>query len=616
MESINNKKTKFTYKGVMSVILIFLIIAVILFLERSGINYNTNAHKLNVLSNKDMPTMAEVSKSLSVETLLIWDSNNPNSRMAYNLFDEILNDMKIGCNKVDLAISAIPDLNDYSTLIVALSDLTILGNNVLELCDWTHNGGQVLFAMPLEKTIYTSVIERNLGIIASSYKNTVVDSIYIEEGFMIGGGRSFNILNGFDSAWTVQLSPEETQVYMTTDNEKKLPLIWKKDYGNGNFVVVNFGLYEKNFRGFYSSALSLLSDVSIYPVINGSVFYLDDFPSQIPNGNSEYILRDYNTSIRDFYMNIWWPDMMSIAEKYNIRYTGLAIECYDDSVDGTTQVTYDKGIFTTFGNMLLRQGGEIGYHGYNHQPLCLDNCDYKGIYNYKTWHSTEAMKTAFDDLIELCNELFPDVEMTVYVPPSNLLSKEGKEFIINEYPNIKTLSGIYFIDDYLDFSYVQEFGITPEGVVEQPRIISGCVLTDFMEVALISELNMHYVNSHFTHPDDALDIDRGAEMGWEKLKENFDNYLDYLYTSAPSIRNFTASEMSAAIQRFVAVKINKKVSDDKMTVKIDNFYDDAQFFVRFNDAIPDKVMGGKLTHLTGDLYLLSAKSDYICIYFK
>ena len=56
--------------------------------------------------------------------------------------------------------------------------------------------------------------------------------------------------------------------------------------------------------------------------------------------------------------------MMNLSDKYGVKYTGLAIECYDDAIDGTTDATPDTGTFLNFGNMLLRKGGEIGYHGY------------------------------------------------------------------------------------------------------------------------------------------------------------------------------------------------------------------------------------------------------------
>ena len=57
----------------------------------------------------------------------------------------------------------------------------------MELCDWVSEGGNVLFALTLQKTAYSSVIEQKLGIISSGYDNTLVDSIYFEPEFMLGG---------------------------------------------------------------------------------------------------------------------------------------------------------------------------------------------------------------------------------------------------------------------------------------------------------------------------------------------------------------------------------------------------------------------------------------------
>ena len=137
-----------------------------------------------------------------------------------------------------------------------------------------------------------------------------------------------------------------------------------------------------------------------------------------------------------------------------------------------------------------------------------------------------------------------------------------------------------------------------------------------MALGAFSELNLHYINNHFTHPDDALDPERGAELGWKELCSRFDSYLNWLYTSAPELRNFTGTEFSAAVQRFAAVAPETDIQEDQMVLHIENFYDDAQFMVRFNEKTPGTVTGGTLTHLTGDLYLLAADQDTVTVFFQ
>lgn len=614
MGTLRAKLNQFRFKGILAIVLVFALIAAILFIELSGVQFRYAQKTLELLPADKVVTKSEACSTLDKDTLVLYSAKDKASVQAYEQFEVILNDMKVGNTVIDLSIAPIPDFTRYSVIILLFSDLSPVGDTLVDICRWVHDGGNVLLPLTIDKNAYSSAIENKLGIEAS-YGYSYVGNIYINDDFMLGGGKAYAVPDAYESARTVQLSPKTTTVHATIDKKGGVPLIWESDYGDGKFVVDNFGMCDKAFRGFYAASLSLFNDVYLYPVINGSTFYLDDFPSQIPDGNSDYILRDFQTTIRDFYINIWWPDMMNLSDKYGLKYTGLAIECYDDAIDGSTDASPDTGTFLNFGNMLLRKGGELGYHGYNHQPLCIDR-DYKGIFEYKSWQDADAITKAFTHLVDFCDTLFPDVPMSIYVPPSNLLAPEGREILLREFEQIRTLSGIYLPDDVLEFSLLQEFEVDENGVVDQPRIISGCDIDDFMTIGALSELNFHYVNDHFTHPDDALDPERGAELGWKELYKRFDSYLSWLYGAAPNLRNFTGTELSAAVQRFVAVTPHTTVTDREMHLTVDNFRDDAQFMMRFNEKTPDKVIGGKLTHLTGNLYILEATKDTVIISFE
>ena len=616
-ELINNFK-KFSFKGILVILLVFSLISSILLVELNGIHANRFSRSLELIPQEKIVTKEAAFASLDKKTLLLHNSGEMASYSAFEQFTVILTDMKVGYTAVNLAVESLPSFKEYSEIIVLLADLAPLGQSVAELCDWVHNGGSAWFPLVLETNVYSSAISQAIGIDDLSPSYYVVNSIYPSEDFMIGGGRAFAVTSPFESSRTVVLS-DNAQVYASAEGPDGVPLVWKTKYGNGVFVVDNIGMYEKAMRGFYAASYSLMSDVCVYPVINASTFYLDDFPSQIPTHDSEFIRKEFHTTIRDFYTNIWWPDMLNFADKYNVKYTGLAIESYDNNVDGTADTMPDTSTFQSFGNMLLRKGGELGYHGYNHQPLVLPNRDYKGHYDYKNWQSEEAMKAAFDNLVDICDTLFPDADFSLYVPPSNILSIEGRQFLIREYPHIKTISGIYFddiADADLDVGCTQEFDVNKNGVVDQPRVISGFILDDFQNIAAVSELNMHFVNSHFTHPDDALDPDRGAELGWGEMKRRFDGYLSWLYTSAPGLRNMTGTEASAAVQRFVAVSPKYEYTDTDVKITIGNFYDEAQFIARFNEKLPESITGGELTHLTGGLYLIRATKDNVYITLK
>lgn len=56
-----------------------------------------------------------------------------------------------------------------------------------------------------------------------------------------------------------------------------------------------------------------------------------------------------------------------------------------------------------------------------------------------------------------------------------------------------------------------------------------------------------------------------------ETEKRLDEYMDWLYTSAPCLRNLTASELSGAIQRYGALVIDKDISDQELNLKLDNF---------------------------------------------
>ena len=321
----------------------------------------------------------------------------------------------------------------------------------------------------------------------------------------------------------------------------------------------------------------------------------------------------YRMSIADFYSKVWWPDLVKLAQQYSIRFTGVMIENYEDDTQSTPVRQPDTQQFRYYGSLLLQQGGEVGFHGYNHQPLVLPDTDYKDLYSYRQWPSEDAIVAAMNELIDFQKTVLPNTEGSVYVPPSNILSAAGRKVLGSKVTRIRTIASTYF-EDGTSLPYVQEFGVASDGIVEQPRIVSGGMVGDtYMRLAAMSELNMHYVSIHFMHPDDLLDVDRGAAEGWETYKGGLKDYLKWLSAAAPDLRRQTGTECSAAIQRYAQLTVTLDSTDTAWTLHLGNFVDEAWLFFRANEGTPGKVTGGELTRLTGNLYLLKANADTVRI---
>ena len=614
-QHIRDRAGRFRWMGLLVVWAVFIAMAAVLLVERAGVQYSAGQHKLGMLAANDAVPASSAIFGQKPTCLVISDSDQAGVDDVKDQFDQILLDMKIVHRDVDIATDgadAIPSLTSFDRVIVLMPSLDGLGTHLTDLMSWVSAGGSLMLGMTPDNSNYLQAIASKLGIESAGYDYAKAESIVPSEDFMLGGGERYEFSDPFDSSLSVSL--RDTAHVWAKTGDAGTPLIWSNDCGSGHTVVCNIGIYDKVMRGFYASAVSLLGDATAYPVINSAVFYLDDFPSPVPSGDGTYIKRDYGLSIADFYTKVWWPDLQKLAQKYGIRYTGVMIENYEDAVNQTEPARQpDTTQFRYFGGMLLQMGGELGFHGYNHQPLALWDTDYGTLYVYKTWKNKETLVASLNELIAFQDEVLPNAHGSVYVTPSNILSARARQLIGTDVPRIKTIASTYF-EDGTDLPYVQEFGVASDGIVEQPRIVSGGMVNDsYMRLAAVSELNMHYVSTHFMHPDDLLDPDRGAKEGWEVYKGGLVDYLEWLTKSAPDLRRQTGSECSGAIQRFSSVTVSVDTSADAWTLSLGNFHDEAWLMFRANNGEPGAVTGGELTHLTGDLYLLKANDNTLTI---
>ena len=606
------KWKRFRWQGLVKVWAMFMAIALVLLVESLGVHYGATRFDITYLDRDKAIPAADAIAGEKATNLLVIDSSQEGVSDAESMLDRVLLDMKVPTVTVDLAQGdEIPTLKQYQTMVIAMPNLDPLGEHVLQIMQWVKKGGGVMFAMTPEKTGYLDVIGPQIGIESSAYKYVVTEGITPSEDFMLGGGQTYTFSDPFKSSLSVTLN-DRAQVEAVSSNGGT-PLVWRSSVESGTAVMCNIGIYVKMVRGFYASAFSLLSSAMAYPVINSAAFYLDDFPSPVPSGNGKYIKRDYHMSISEFYSQVWWPDLVRLAERYGIRFTGVMIENYGDDTKNDPVRQTDNTQFEYYGGLLLRQNGEIGYHGYNHQPLVLPNTDYGNEYTYVQWPNRKAIVDSLNELIAFQKTVLPAATSSVYVPPSNILSSEGRQIIGEDVPQIRAIASMAFPPDS-SLEYVQEFGVAADGVVEAPRIVSGSMVNNsYMRLAAVSELNMHYVSTHFMHPDDLLDEDRGAKEGWETYRKGLEDYLDWLEQSAPSIRMQTGTECAAAVQRFSGLTVSMATSDDSWDLHLGNLIDQGWLMFRANSGTPGRVRGGSLTKLTGNLYLLKATSATVHI---
>ena len=118
-----------------------------------------------------------------------------------------------------------------------------------------------------------------------------------------------------------------------------------------------------------------------------------------------------------------------------------------------------------------------------------------------------------------------------------------------------------------DYELGQEFDISDDGIINVPRIIAGTNIVNYDRWLPLNELKFPlYQFSPFFIRMTCLDADRGAESGWETMSSNFENYIQWLYDSAPNIRSQTSTEAGKAVQRYDTITVNRTMKDDLLTM--------------------------------------------------
>ena len=447
----------------------------------------------------------------------------------------------------------------------------------------------------------------NIGIV--NYENmTFVDDFLIGAKDQVFGELTIN-----GTGLNVKLKDDVT-IHVTTAEEEGNPIIWNVQYGNGHVFVCNANiLLNKICRGIITAAYAELHTGGYtYPVINSSMYCIDDFPSPIPTGYNEIIYNQYGCNMEDFYFNIWWPKIKELTDKYGIKYTGLLIQTYENKVEPPFDNTLYMETSKYYANSLLNSGGEMGLHGYNHQSLALNGFDYRDDeVDYVPWKSLDDIWNATRSAISYGKKLAPNSNIITYVAPSNIISSYVQEEMEKNIEDIKIYAGVYIGNES---QMVQEFEAKENGIVYVPRTDAGMDISidlqsDFL---MYNELSYHYVHSNFFHPDDVIDPERGAEQGFATLYTKFEELVKFL--NSIGIRNTTVAEGGAAVQRYQLTSCKQEYEDGNLIIDVNGIYDKVYYMVHLNDETSIKnIEGAQYKKINESYYLLEITQNNVVI---
>lgn len=454
---------------------------------------------------------------------------------------------------------------EYDLVMVACSDWEgTIGDDAGRLLGYAEEGGRLLLGlMPDEPGSVYRTLYRGMGVVEYGDYVTIQGLHFTQELLPGSLGQRFEGEGFEDVALGVQVETDSLVLAAgLTEQGREVPVVWRHDTGRGRILTFNATAITGDlWTGVAAGCIQSLLGEAIWPVINTKTAFIDDFPSPQYNSESEVIQRDYNRTVREFFRDIWWPAMQSAAVRYNVGYVGLFIATYDDVVDPEDFFYTMDSTEQYFGNSLLDNGFEMGAHGYNHQSLALAG-QVPADLGYTPWGSVGDMEASLAELVDITRELFPEVKLYTYVPPSNYLSAEGRQAVVEALPDLQVISGVYTMEGEEGTVCVQDFDVAADGVVEFPRATSGMLEDEFDRFSTLSVGGLYGVYSHFIHPDDILDEERGGGLGWDQLYQQFCEKLQFVNSCFAGLRPMTAVQAAGALRVADALDVTVQVEAD------------------------------------------------------
>lgn len=551
---------------------LFIIRSSHVFEKYSSIDYFGNMEKLTSISSEKYK---EIKDKQEERYAIIYDKADDVSVSTKENTEILLQYLKKEYESTER--KTYTNFNDYSTVIVTFESIADY-SQIRDLYYYVNNGGSVIIAQrpyiteKLHEYLELFGIKSYTGFEKTIGMNLLSNILITGEGLEIGEEISNHSIK-------VELF-DDVEVHAT--DSLGIPLVWENNFGQGKVIFSNGQmLREKSSRGIYTGILSLGNESFIYPIINSKVLFIDDFPSPIPTATEKIIYDEYEKETPEFFRDIWWPDMVSISKKYDVTYTGYYIETYKNS---TTSLhnnrgnDIDKKNIITYGRELLKLGGEIGLHGFNHQPLAVGKNKMSDRNGYNTWNNIKDMVYGINLAKTTLESVFPNNKIVSYVPPSNIITEEGIEALKEALPDLKIIASVYVGDE--EDAYIQEIEIRDDGILNFPRMSYGYIDTNEVEYDLLSSITTFGLISHFLHGDDVLDDERSFGLKWSELAENFEKMMKRIYETLPWIKSETVSEAGADIINYLNQEVVFTYEEDRIIGALNNYKCQGSYILR------------------------------------
>lgn len=471
---------------------------------------------------------------------LLVDTGDPRALKISSLTSSMLNRDKLPTTTIPA--SQLPDLvpgdlDRYTTVGLILNGDSGLDPAVLSSA--LRDGGGLVSL----KSGNFDKLAPMLGMRNYAVGSTTQDGYRFKPGFILGEGYEPR-----DDALSWDPGPRlpatDARILASSSNGR-VPLLWSAKRDGGTALVWNWNSLDiGDYQGAILESFLYVRPAGIAATAGVAMMDIDDFPLPMYN----VVKPPLSIEDTDFYSKVWWPQMREIFRSRGIPVSAYAVFNYNDK----TSPPFPNGEFYSakgqqsveIGREILDSRNELGLHGYNHISLTLQ----KTSVNARPWPSIDDMVKGLTEARREWINLFGAHTLPFsYVAVNNIISKDGIEAIHRAFPTIRVISALR---SGSAAETATPFGPDPDipGIYFIPRNSWGYQDSQDARMRVSSAMSGPGIWTHFVHADDVFDKYRSEGMGWDQLRSNFVDLLDFAKRNYPWVRYLTIRDGYAALQ--------------------------------------------------------------------
>lgn len=452
----------------------------------------------------------------------------------------------------------------------------------------------------------SETLKNLLGIQQLRAKMVTLQEIWLYGGFLLGGETcySFDELQDPDKVdmereipwydissrtktYMVGFIKAEEQTKQELHNEDMPAIIWRCNTGEGSVFAVNGDYMEgKSTLGILDAMVYESQNYALYSIVNAQNLSVTGFPD-LTKENEKKFAEVYGFDSKQFCQNIVWPDLVSVAQDGDWKITAYLAKKQDNVSKEDADVKFLVDYLKYFNEESAEAGISLG-----------------------RMNDTDIQKSLEADKQEIEKQDITYPFSGAYIRSENeeQLSKLVKDEKLKIFSDVRTICKAYDEEQPV-FSWLTDW------ITTQAITMNGYQYTykdDFRLKSIQTTLGYSNVQVDLYQ----LIWPQEREDEWEVVSEKLASNISTYWNPFSVFEKTTITESDTRVRRFLNESVTSSRKADKISIKVENFNEDAWMMLRTHGEKIDSMKNGSWEKIEDDAYLLHLTSSQATVTLK